>query len=133
MGKSQIIEKIKRCASWDDLYSIGEEFIKYGMIIKITESGKRTLCRIENGRPIHNRIIDDYIFIQSEGVSIPRRTINLIVEFVRKHTNTNENKIVPDIKGYHITNAVYGNPAIAIKSFTLSEQISRQINRIIEQ
>ena len=132
MHIDNLIYKINSCNCWKTLYSLSEELLNYGLSIKITENGSHTLCRIANGKPIYNKIIEDFIFIESndEYSEIPQKSLDLIIQFLKQ--NASSNKIIDQTPLYRQNIAFYGQPIFVENEKNLmAEQHVYAISRLI--
>lgn len=130
-----LISKILQCTCWKALYSLDDEFINNGLKIHITENGHRALCRVSSdGSIISNKIIDDFIFIESEYAFAPISpyTLEMIVSFVKN--NASNNQILDQTRTYRRNVGLYGTPIFTKKSNELmQEQFIRYISESLNE
>ncbi len=135
MSLDNLLNKIKLCDNWRTLYALSEDFSNHGILMKVTSSGKHTLCRIANGMPVYDNIIDDFIFIEHSGDEfdiIPQRSIDLISEFV--NTNASNNKASYDTPNYLKSYGLYGQPInIVSESELTTNQFIHAIGHKLEE
>lgn len=128
-----LITKIQRCSYWRSLYALAEEFVQNGLAIKLTEGGRHALCRIQDGKPIHEQIVNDYIFIESansEFDEIPQRSLDLIIQFVRQNASTNA--LADQLPTFRRNAALYGQAIrVANEEKVMAEQFVHAISRLI--
>lgn len=105
-----VLDKMQKCDNYKTLYALEDELLKCGLAIVLTENGTRTLCRIENGRPVHHRVFDDYIFIESkeEFRPIPVHSLNTIINFIKEHAS--DNQLLPSVVSRIQQYCLYGKP-----------------------
>ena len=80
------LKKISYCVDCGSLYALKEEFNDIGLAIAETNSRRVILCRLEDGRPKADKIIDDFIFIgwvDSPDKELAESAKSLVLEFVR--------------------------------------------------
>jgi hypothetical protein len=65
----KIIRKIRQCVDYQSLYAMEGDFNRIGLTVQTTANNRMALCRIKNGKPVANHIIDDYVFIGSLNTS----------------------------------------------------------------
>ncbi len=80
-----LVDNIRRCYNWRNLFELKDKFQMCGLVIRPTTNNRMILCRVENGQPIYNSIIDDYIFIGKDDIDeeISERAAEVISDFVR--------------------------------------------------
>lgn len=77
--------KIRQCIDYQSLYALEEEFNDAGLTIQTTSQNRVILCKLVNGKPKADKVIDDYIFVGSLDTStneISDRAAQKIVDFV---------------------------------------------------
>lgn len=127
-----LLDKIRRCPSWKNLYALKNEFADAGLLIIVSENGNKVLCRIENGQPITDKVLDDFIFIQSkdETSGIPRHMTETIIGFV--HKNASANRIIDDMPSYKRYYSLYGSAIrIGNERSSIEEQIINSISNVL--
>ena len=84
--QDRAIEKIRNCIDYNALYCMEEDFNRVGLTIQQTPKRRMILCKIINGRPYAEKIIEDYIFISSldnRDAEVSLRAIDCIINFVQ--------------------------------------------------
>jgi hypothetical protein len=84
LGK--LLYKIDQCIDYQNLYSLEEDFNKVGLTIQSTSRNRMILCRLLNGAPITEKVIDDYIYIGGTdelSKELTNRTTEKIADFVK--------------------------------------------------
>jgi len=84
MSVENVLEKIDKCANFEMLFCLEEDFNSIGMTLQPTKQNKMVLCMIENGVPSARRMFEDYIHIGSledRSEEIPGRLRECIREF----------------------------------------------------
>lgn len=134
-----LVGKIKYCHSWCNFYQLREEFHKYGLSIENTESGRYILCSVsQDGIPIRENIIDDYIFLgnhhQLDEV-IDRKTEEIVCNFICKNAIPGANVSVRTSKDYQDKNfRMYGDSMSIEEEHQLAEsQDIHQIGKLINE
>jgi len=108
----KLVRAVTSCYTFGDLYSISEEFSKHGLALVETNGGNYLLCRVENGQPIAENIIDDYIFAGSSKVindRIPADLKECIIKFVEENRSGEAVKQVPR-RSWTANTSVFGPP-----------------------
>ncbi len=103
-----IINKIKSCCDYRSLTQLSEDLEQVGVTIQPLASGKHILCRIYDGKPIADEIIEDFIYLEKQSLleDITALQRDIIVDFVER--NTTENRLATDKKDYHVNYNLYG-------------------------
>ena len=65
-----ILARIDQCIDWQTLYALEDNFNEVGLTIQTTSNKRMVLCKLKNGKPVSNKVIDDYIFIGGLDVSM---------------------------------------------------------------
>jgi hypothetical protein len=81
-----LIYKIEQSIDYQCLYALEEEFNKVGLTVQTTAKNRLILCKLREGRPLAESIVDDYIFIGSLDTmtnELSDRTTSKISDFVR--------------------------------------------------
>jgi hypothetical protein len=84
LGK--LLYKIGQCINYQNLYGLEEQFNKVGLTIQTTSHNRMLLCKLINGAPIIENVVDDYIFIGSlddMNRDLTEKTAEKIMDFVR--------------------------------------------------
>lgn len=108
---NKLIEKIKKCYDWQTFYELKSEFHKIGLSIEKTGEDRFILCRMEEGSPIYESIIDDYIFVGSISQireEIRARNLDIIVDFVETNAGVAQTRDKPKSKDYNKNVDLYG-------------------------
>ncbi|MDP1710858.1 MAG: hypothetical protein Q8K86_00170 [Candidatus Nanopelagicaceae bacterium] len=87
----RLIYKIEQCTDYQCLYALEEEFNKAGLTVQATPKNRMILCKLRNGRPLAESVVDDYIFIGGlDGMSNEPsdRTVSKISDFVRTNAGS---------------------------------------------
>lgn len=107
-----LIERVKHCYDWKSLYAMHEEFKKIGLTLHDTSGGRKVLCKVEEGKPVINNIVDDYIFVGSNDVldeEVSQRALDVILYFLE--TKAGQPQAVMDSRQSYSKNmALYGKP-----------------------
>ncbi len=108
----QLKRGIRSCYTFDNLYALSRGFNEHGMVIKPTASNKMIVCRVQDGEPISETIVSDFIFVGSlnqKDEVIPSRIIQCVLEFVER---CHGEEYVPEeiSKQQHQQLALYGVP-----------------------
>lgn len=78
-------ERMRKCYDWQTLHELMSDFNKVGLTIIETSERRYVLCRVVNGEPITEDIIDDYVFVgvrDNLQEEISPRHMDIIVDFV---------------------------------------------------
>jgi hypothetical protein len=134
MMLQDFIVRIRRCDCWNTLYMLEDEFKQFGLSIEQTQGRRHALCRLENGNPVVNKILDDFIFI--EGINsygpIGIRSMELITDFVWRCATGPQSAPLP--KEYKRTYSLYGKPIrIENESRIAEEQEIHALGRLITE
>ena len=81
-----LLYKIGQCIDYQNLYALEESFNKVGLTVQTTSHNRMLLCKLVNGGPITENVVDDYIFIGSlDNVTkeITKEAAEKIMDFVR--------------------------------------------------
>ena len=87
----KLIYRIGQCTDYQCLYALEEAFNKCGLTIQTTSRNRMILCKLRNGKPVSEHVIDDYIFVGSledHARELTDRISEKICDFVR--TNAGE-------------------------------------------
>ena len=82
----KLIYKIGQCIDYQSLYALEESFNKCGLTIQTTSRNRMILCKLREGRPLSESVIDDYIFVGGIDINtneISDRAAEKICDFVR--------------------------------------------------
>lgn len=129
-----LINKIRRCDCWNTLYSLAEEFKKYGLSIEHTNGGRHALCRLENGQPVVESILDDFIFIEGTDAhsEISPRAMEVITDFTWRCAT--KAQTTPELPAHKRRYSLYGKPIrIHNENQLVEEQEIRVIGRLITE
>lgn len=80
-----IFYKIRQCIDYQSLYALEDEFNKIGLTIQTTQKNRMVLCKLINGKPTANNIIEDFIFVGSYkqlDTELSERAVEKIIDFV---------------------------------------------------
>jgi len=80
-----IFYKIRQCIDYQSLYALEDEFNKIGLTIQTTQKNRMILCKLVDGKPIANNVIEDFIFVgsyQQAETELSDRAIEKIIDFV---------------------------------------------------
>ncbi len=78
-------ERMRKCYDWQSLHELQDDFNRVGLTVTATSEERYVLCRVVNGEPITENIIDDYVFIGARdnlSQEISPRHMDIIVDFV---------------------------------------------------
>lgn len=84
LGK--LLYKIGQSIDYQSIYALEESFNKVGLTIQTTSHNRMILCKLVNGGPITENVVDDYIFIGSldeRGKEVTDRVAEKVCDFVR--------------------------------------------------
>jgi hypothetical protein len=87
----KLLYKIGQCVDYQCFYALEEDFNKIGLTIQTTSRNRMILCKLQDGSPVTEKIIDDYIFVGSLDEStkeLTDRTVEKICDFVRTNVGT---------------------------------------------
>lgn len=87
---SKVIYKIKNCTDYDSLYAMNKDMNSVGLAIVPTTKDKMILCKIVDGKPYAQNIVDDFIFIgciSNKDEQLSDRTLNIIIDFVSNNAS----------------------------------------------
>lgn len=59
----KVLHKISQCLDFQNLYALEEDFNKVGLTIQTTSKNRMILCKLRKGKPLAEKVIDDFIFI----------------------------------------------------------------------
>jgi hypothetical protein len=82
----RLIYKIGQCIDYQSLYALEESFNRCGLTIQTTSRNRMILCKLRDGRPVSESVVDDYIFIggiEDMSREISNRASEKISDFVR--------------------------------------------------
>lgn len=82
----KLVYKIGQCTDYQCLYALEEAFNSCGLTVQTTSNSRMILCKLRNGKPITEQVIDDYIFIGSldeRAKELSDRVSEKICDFVR--------------------------------------------------
>ena len=85
----KLIYKIGQCIDYQSLYALEESFNKCGLTIQTTSRNRMILCKLRDGRPVSESVVDDYIFIggiDDMGRELSERATEKISDFVRTNS-----------------------------------------------
>ena len=97
---ADLIQSIRRCYNYGSMYALERKFNKVGLTIQPTVSDRMLLCKIEDGRPLAEELLKDYMFIGSDrdfNVEIPAKLAECTIEFVK--STASEPSSVRDLQG----------------------------------
>jgi hypothetical protein len=120
----RFLDKIRQCYNWRSLYEFNEEFACVGLTIRDTSGGRKILCRMEEGIPITDKIVDDYIFIGSKDAideEVSQRAMEVIVNFIGS-SSSQPQTIMTDGQKYTKDVALYGQPLQIYQEETNAQQ-----------
>ena len=81
-----LVNKIQSSTDYHCIYALEEEFNKCGLTIQPTSRNRMALCRMVDGRPISEKVVEDYIFIGSVddlSKDLTDRIVDKVCQFVR--------------------------------------------------
>lgn len=61
----ELIKKIEMCIDYQSLFALEESFNKCGLTVQTTARNRTILCKLREGKPVTEKIIEDYIFLGS--------------------------------------------------------------------
>lgn len=83
---SKVIYKIQQCIDYNSIYALEPKFNEIGLSIQTTAGNRMILCRLQDGKPKTESIIDDYIFVGSLATTnheLSERATDKICDFVQ--------------------------------------------------
>lgn len=120
-----LVSRVKHCYDWKSLHAMKEEFAKIGLTLHETSGGRKVLCRIEEGKPVINNIVDDYIFVGSNELldeEISPRALEVIVYFLENRAGSPQ-AVMDSSQLYSKNMALYGKP---LKIYGENSQVKNQ-------
>jgi len=84
---SMVLGKIDLCIDYQALYAMEPDFNEVGLTVQTTSNKRMILCRIQDGKPLAESIIDHYIFIgtlEDSAREISERASEKIKSFVKQ-------------------------------------------------
>ena len=112
------LKRIKMCTSYEMFFNLEEDLNNVGLTIQTTNQSRMILCRIENNKPIANKVTDDYIFvggIQDQGKEMSQRMVECIVNFVIENSGE-QSKVEDSLRDWQKMAATYGNEPINLSA-----------------
>lgn len=103
--------KILKYPSWRTILAVKEDLEDNGLTIKETIDGRYLLCRIEEGRAVYDKILDDYVYIGSHDrldESIDSMRLSMINDFVLDKASNK--RLSNSSKSYNKNTSLYGKP-----------------------
>lgn len=88
-----IIYKLHQCINCECLCAMESDFNKIGLTIQTTSKDRIVLCRVEDGKPITEHVIDDYIFIGEAtklSTELSERAVEKISSFIQANAGPSE-------------------------------------------
>lgn len=82
----KLIDKVGRCIDFKSLWCMEEDVNRVGLTIQRTHQNNMILCRVQDGTPLAERIVEDYIFVGDLGhkdSEISDKARDQIVEFIK--------------------------------------------------
>lgn len=82
----EVLYKVNQCIDYHTLYALEPEFNKVGLTIQTSSKNRTVLCKLIDGKPITESIIDDYIFIgtlDGSSTELSERAIEKVSDFIR--------------------------------------------------
>jgi hypothetical protein len=87
----RLVYKVGQCIDYQSLYALEEDFNRVGLTVQTTSRNRMILCKLVNGGPITEKVIDDYIYIGSlDDLSreLTDRSSEKICDFIRTNAGT---------------------------------------------
>ncbi len=87
----RLLYKIEQCIDYQNLYSLEEDFNRVGLTVQATSRNQMILCKLINGSPVTENVIDDYIYIGSTNElnkELSERASEKISDFVRTNAGS---------------------------------------------
>lgn len=91
---NKLLYMVEQCIDYQNLYALEDAFNMCGLTMQTTPNGKMILCKLREGKPVTNRVIEDYIFIGSNATimnELSERAVSKICDFTRTNAG------VPDM------------------------------------
>lgn len=82
----KVVYKIGQCIDYQSIYALEESFNRIGLTIQMTSRNRMILCKLQEGKALTERVVDDYIFIgdtKDLSKEISERASEKICDFVR--------------------------------------------------
>lgn len=82
----KLVYKIGQCIDYQSLYALEESFNNCGLTIQTTSLNRMILCKLIDGKPVTESVVDDYIFVgglNDMSREITERAVIKICDFVR--------------------------------------------------
>jgi hypothetical protein len=82
----KLLYRIGQCTDYQCLYALEESFNKCGLTVQASSNSRMILCKLRDGKPITEHVIDDYLFIGSIGEKakeLTDRVVEKVCDFVR--------------------------------------------------
>ncbi len=83
---SKLLYKIKSSPRFESLYRLENDFLDVGLSIRRTSNDNMVLCKIEDGHPKIDDIIEDYVFagsIDERKNEVSDKMMDSIIDFVQ--------------------------------------------------
>jgi hypothetical protein len=134
---NDLLRRVKQCYDWKSLYELREDFNSIGLAVRETAGNRKILCRLEEGKPITDKIIDDYIFVGSKNTmdeEIGTRAQEVILHFISQHASKPQ-VVVDDNQSYSRDVALYGRPIRIDESPKLEAEVQQIeiMSRLIDE
>lgn len=85
----RVLYKVSQCIDYQNLYALEEEMNKVGLSVQTTSNNRMILCRLQEGKVVTEKVIDDYIFIGSLNDAtreLSESQIQKISDFIRNRS-----------------------------------------------
>lgn len=131
-----LIRRVNQCVDWKTLYELREDFACIGLIVQETSGARKILCRMEEGKPISKRVIDDYIFVGSKDTmdeEIGERALEVMLHFIESNASRPQT-LMNDAQSYSQNTALYGKPVrLANEDQEAKQQEINMLGRMIQE
>lgn len=81
-----LLAKLSEATCHEDLYALGSDFNKLGFTIATTSGGRAVLCRVNEGKIVADKVLEDFVFIGDPGNIFEHftdGTVDKIADFVK--------------------------------------------------
>jgi hypothetical protein len=121
----EILSRVKMCVDWRTFAALGPELPSIGLAMVETSGRGKVLCRLANGKPLAERILDDYIYLGEDTGLIAPQYLELITNFIRQRAGRAQPLEVPRGSSMVVQPKLYGKPIV-----TMAEGVVRQAQMI---
>jgi len=131
-----LTERVKRCVDWRSLFAMRSNLNNVGLDIRETAGGRMVLCRLLDGEPVLENIIEDYVFLGDShraNEEISQRSLEMIIQFIEESTSDPQKPNKSSLPNYRDNMRLYGAPLTISGESALSKaQEMHFMGRIVE-